>query len=380
MCSAGRLPGSSDSRALRSSAVMRGGPALTAVAAALVLLLPGAAAATGDYFISSAGPYEGTRSSDGSSELTLSVTNASDREIRLTLRADDESCTGATGDPTVAPYRTAEVTFEMSCRTGAALRPATVSAEAVSSAGTPLTPTAISVQYRLTASPGSDWSRLWNYLRFGLPLALLGVIPPYLFWLHRPRGNPRPPEPGGSARREPPRAATDDPLLFAPWYNPRNLGLTLPGITSDWSFNDSWASNISLAAALFTTVFAGGDALDAIVGEAATGTTGVIAVAAAVSAGVIGSGPLCLTICKRRYEDEQGIARHNTVLGVLVASVVVLLGAIGLVLTAAATLQLGSAWALAVMATLVLLLYSWKSIPQTLALGRFAQQPVTAML
>lgn len=159
-----------------------------------------------------------------------------------------------------------------------------------------------------------------------------------------------------------------------------HLLVTLPGITADWSFKDNWASTASLVVALFTTVFAGGDALDAIAGTGASSALAVIAVAAALSAGLIGSGPVWLTICKRRYEDADGIARHNTVGGVLLASFFVLLGAVGLVVTAAAALTITAAWLLAGVTTSILLLYSWKSIPQTLALGRFGSQPMAAML
>lgn len=53
------------------------------------------------------------------------------------------------------------------------------------------------------------------------------------------------------------------------------------------------------------------------------------------------------------------------------ASIIVLLGTTGLLFTAAAAVALPLAWKLAAIAALLLLVYAWKSIPQTLALGRF---------
>lgn len=81
--------------------------------------------------------------------------------------------------------------------------------------------------------------------------------------------------------------------------------------------------------------------------------------AAAVSTATIGSGPLWLTICKRRYERDNGIAVDNTIGGVLLGSIVVLIGALGLLYTAAEILDQPAAWWAAVATTGVLLLYSW---------------------
>ena len=166
--------------------------------------------------------------------------------------------------------------------------------------------------------------------------------------------------------------STLQPPLGIPWEGWwTNLGVRLPGITNDWSFKDNWASSASLAAALFTTVFAAADPLKAILGDADSAKVSAIAVAAALSAAIIGSGPLWLTICKRRYERDKGIAADNTIGGVLMGSVVVLVGALGLLYAAAEILDLPAARAAAAATTAVLLLYSWKSIPQTLALGYF---------
>ncbi|WP_421733701.1 hypothetical protein [Cellulomonas sp.] len=322
------------------------------------------ATAGGDYVISG-GAHEGTRTADGTSTVTLSATNLSAEEIALVLTLDDGSCSTATGEPSVPGHTSGDVTFEMNCAAGGAPREGSVAAHAVGNVEQTLTPAAIPVAVTFAPGSPSDWSPLRWYLWLAAPLAVVGVVPPYLFWLNRPRGNPHP-SPAHPAK---------DASKIEPWWSPKHLSLSLPGITADWDFKENWASSVSLAAALFTTVFAGGDALESIVGKEATSTVGVVAVAAALTAGIVGSGPLWLTICKRRFDDQGGIARHNTIGGVLVASLVVLVGTFGLLFSAAAAIDLAPAWLAAWAAALVLLVYTWKSVPQTLALGRFGSPP-----
>lgn len=260
------------------------------------------------------------------------------------------------------PFTSGEVTFTMNCEEeGAAPREARVMAEFAGATEAPI-PESTPLQIVLKPTREAKWSAL---ARFAWPaplVALIAVAPPYLFWLRRPRGNPNP---------DAEAAATAGPDDLGNWKSLKNMGVRLPGITKDWSFKDNWASSASLAAALFTTVFAAADPLKAILGDAGSAEVSAIAVAAAISTAIIGSGPLWLTICKRRYERDNGIAADNTIGGVLLGSIVVLIGALGLLYTAAEILdQPAACWA-AVATTSVLLLYSWKSIPQTLALGYF---------
>lgn len=150
---------------------------------------------------------------------------------------------------------------------------------------------------------------------------------------------------------------------------PKALGWQLKGFSSDWSFKDNWVSSISLAAAVFTGVFTGTDALKGVVGDAPTTTLSAIAIAAALSAGLVGSGPIFLTIFKRRWLDDMGAAKYNTVGGVLAASFVVMVGVIGLVLTIALAVRTVGVLLTAGAAVALLTVYSWKSIPQILADG-----------
>lgn len=349
----------------------------------LMLLLSSPAAVGADYLVTSPGPHEASRASDGTTELELTVTNTSARDLRLVLRTEDDSCSASTGSPPVLAYSTAEVTFTMSCQSGAASRSAVLTARRADSAGR-LVPATIPLEFTVAPAEEPEWSPLWAFLLCGVPLALIGVVPAYRYWARNPRGNkpdedpsPEPSHAEGSIQVTvfvtPGSASiTGESEVVSPWYDRGNLGLVLPGITKDWSFTENWASSAGLVAALFTTVFASTETLEAILPSDATGNIGVVAVAAALAAALIASGPIWLTIWKRRWETQSGIAKHNTVMGVLVASFVVLIGAIGVLFAVAWALGLIGAWAAAVITTVILLVYTWKSIPQTLALGLYA--------
>lgn len=323
------------------------------------LSVPAGAADAVDFVIES-GPVEGQRAADGASTVKLNAVNLSPNELALSIEAANGDCGAVTGKPTLKPYTSGEVTFTMNCqKEGTAPRDAVVMAEFAGATEAPI-PESIPLQIVLKPTGEAEWSAL---ARFACPaplVALIAVAPPYLFWLRRPRGNP-----------DAEAAATAGPDDLGNWKSLKNMGVRLPGITKDWSFKDNWASSASLAAALFTTVFAAADPLKAILGDAGSAKVSAIAVAAAVSTAIIGSGPLWLTICKRRYERDNGISADNTIGGVLLGSIVVLIGALGLLYTAAEILDQSAAWWAALATTAVLLLYSWKSIPQTLALGYF---------
>jgi len=322
------------------------------------LSAPAGAADAADFVIDS-GPVEGERADDGAATVKLEAVNLSANALALSLEVTDSSCPTVAGEPTLEPFTSGEVTFTMNCGEGAAPREARVTAGFAGAAVTSPVPASIPLQVVLKPKGESKWSALGAFAWPAPLVALLAVAPPYLFWLRRPRGNPNPDLHAAATARDP----------LGGWWT--NLGVRLPGITNDWSFKDNWASSASLAAALFTTVFAAADPLKAILGDADSAKVSAIAVAAALSAAIIGSGPLWLTICKRRYERDKGIAADNTIGGVLMGSVVVLVGALGLLYAAAEILDLPAARAAAAATTAVLLLYSWKSIPQTLALGYY---------
>jgi hypothetical protein len=332
-----------------------------------IIVAPPQAVAQDTQLLISAAPYKAERSDDGTTTLKVTGSNLSDHEVELGLTTDGGACAYAVGEPTLAPYTTGDVAFTMSCDAGSQPRTATINAAFVSAAGAP-TPAGIPVRFTVGPKTESDWLVLRWFL-LGIPVAAFGVLVPYSFWVFHPMGNKRKLRPAG-------------PLSPTPGNSPRwfHLGRRLPGITSDWNFKDNWSSNVGLAAAIFTAVIASPDSLERILGDDAAGPLAVVTVAAAFSAALIGTGPLWLVICKRRYPDDPA-ARMNTVGGVLLAGFVVLFANAGLVFTVAFLLDLPAAWYLGWAAIGLLVLYTARSIPMTLARGAHGDstQSVSAM-
>lgn len=143
----------------------------------------------------------------------------------------------------------------------------------------------------------------------------------------------------------------------------------LPAIADSWSFADSWASNIGVAAALFTGVFGTTDILEQIVGGDSTGQVAVAAVAAALAASLIGVGPILLAVLRTRDD------RRHTAGGILAASGVVLTANLGLVITLWAivgersTLNSAFVTICALTACVLLVWYTARTVPETIRLG-----------
>lgn len=272
----------------------------------------------------------------------------------------------AVGTPALDPRSTSDVRFELAdCPADLGAVGADLTATLVSASGRQTQAPAVPLSLIVEDAPGTDWGALWLFL-VGF-VALLAVIPPYLTWLAFPLGN--------ETARARFRRADGIAIVRKLWSKDLwdHLDKNLPGISSDWNFKDNWASNVGLAAALFTGVFAAAGPLSAFVGEEATSTLAVVAVASALSAALIASGPLWLTILKRRTWANGGYARHNTVAGILMASFMVYFATIGLIATtvrAASGLVPGALLVgLTLAASIVLIAYAWKSIPLTLGLG-----------
>ncbi|MGY1754373.1 hypothetical protein [Blastococcus sp. SYSU D01042] len=338
----------------------RGRRVCVAVVAAAMLPLLAPAAARADIVVGT-GPYEATRGSDGTTTLHLTVWNLNAEDVELSLTAS--RCEAPAVAPTVEALRQGEATFEMRCEEGDEERAATLTTAPDGPAGT----TTVDFSFSIAQPPDPAPGPLWFFALAGL-LGLVAVVPPYAFWKTSPRGNPERPVASG--------ATQEQKKLSRVWATlsqrgEHHLGSTLPGITADWSFTDTWASNAGLATALFTGLFAATDPLEIVLGTDSSQAQSTIVIASALAAGLIGAAPLLLVICKRRFEKEGGVARHNTIGGVLAASWVVITASTGLVLAAAAALDRPWPWVIAVAVCLLLLVYSWKSVPQTLALGSF---------
>src|SRR5262245_4650746 len=142
---------------------------------ALLLTLVASFPVAGDYFIASPGPHEASRGEDGTTKLTLTVTNLSGRDLRLALRPSDDSCSAGRGSSTLAAYLTAEVSFTMNCQPGTDARTVSLRARPVDSTGRPILPTSIPLEFTVSPADEPEWSPMWAFLFWGVPLSLLGV-------------------------------------------------------------------------------------------------------------------------------------------------------------------------------------------------------------
>lgn len=326
---------------------------------------PAVSASAADYVVGvGSGKHTAERAEDGTTTLKLDVSNLGDRELELRLDAGDVRCTDVTGRPTLQPYTSGELTFTMVCEPGAEPRSATVTPTAAG-----VTPAQMPVEFTVEAASESDWAVLWWFL-LGAPVAAASVLLAYWFWFIHPTGNRRNLR---SDARDPSDATVAMKTRLRRAWRARHPLTRLPSLTDVWDFKNDWSSNVGLAAALFTAVLANTTNLEAVIGEDATGPLSVVTAAAALSAALIGTGPLWLVICRRRYDDDPAATDH-TVGGVLVASFVVLWGTTGLILAVAALLDLWQAWGLAAVAGGVLLMYAAKSVPMTLAKGLVKQE------
>ena len=95
----------------------------------------------------------------------------------------------------------------------------------------------------------------------------------------------------------------------------------LDQLGSTWSFKDSWISNVTLGASALVLLLAASDILEAVLGEKPKGALGIIAVAAGLSAFLVGLGPLLVKAIGRKTSVP-------TVLGVTAAGAVVAAGSL----------------------------------------------------
>lgn len=171
-------------------------------------------------------------------------------------------------------------------------------------------------------------------------------------------------------------SATDEevtpPAAPAASPSPKGVDRPLPGLPNTWSFKDSWASVITLVTALFSGLFGASEVLKAIVGGADTTTPlATISVAGAIALGLVGLSTLLLQGLRTR-------AGENTVIGLLVASVVTLCatgGQLGVIVSVALNFTFPPVvhWGLLVagiVAAIVLALYACRSTLYNLRFGK----------
>lgn len=153
---------------------------------------------------------------------------------------------------------------------------------------------------------------------------------------------------------------------WRPW-----AGTALPGLSAEWKFKETWASNVTLVAAAFTTVFGASGGLDSLLGEDAKSFFALITVTSAISVGLVGAAPLLLLATKNN--DDQ-----VTVTGLVGASILVLTatsGELGVVVIAAVNeLPVHNATkimlsVLGILGMVLILLYGIRSVRQSLRTG-----------
>jgi hypothetical protein len=157
-------------------------------------------------------------------------------------------------------------------------------------------------------------------------------------------------------------------VLFA-WHWPRSIQAKrgdVLGVAADWKFADSWASNITALAAVTGTVLGLSGFLDDVLHDVVvTRFVGLDALFLALVAGA----PLLFAACAKRQGDD----RLGTVGGFLLASWLTLTAAFGELVVLGLMLYMarGGAgiWliaALLVAAAIVLVVYAWRSIGDTI--------------
>jgi hypothetical protein len=102
-----------------------------------------------------------------------------------------------------------------------------------------------------------------------------------------------------------------------------NLGTDLKYLPKDWSFSDSWVTNVTAAGAVLTAVFASTDVVTALLGEDAKDSMALATVGAAVALGFTGAGPVVLGASRRVATGFVPVG------GLMVAAAVTVGGALG---------------------------------------------------
>jgi hypothetical protein len=133
------------------------------VGVALALTLIGAMGATSAVqaapdFLVSGGPHKATRAADGSTSLSVTVSNLTSAEMTASLETLDGSCAPATAEPTIPAANSTSVTFTMPCTEGSAPRAAVLGATS-ESLGAP--PAEVTLSFTVEPATASAW---WNRL------------------------------------------------------------------------------------------------------------------------------------------------------------------------------------------------------------------------
>jgi hypothetical protein len=299
-------------------------------------------------------------------ELDLGFTNLTDSDVGLSAApaATDADCTIQFDKSTVlaAQHLSPKLTVAKKCDLSDDRLVLNVTATPAS---------APPITLGVTASKPSDSDPQWAYLAF-FPgflafLALVGA--PVLYSTRKgatetARAEPLPAEKKG-----------DDDTPATPPSKPeiKRLSLRSPllNLPDDWSFKDSWATNVTVIGALLTGIFGTTDVVKSFLGDDAESSIALATVGAAVAVGFATAGGVVLLAFKKRKGDSA-----FTVFGMLAAASVTLAGAFGeiwIVYATAKNLDLGGVEdyviVVAVLASLLLATYGWRSLLEVIPPG-----------
>jgi uncharacterized membrane protein len=158
-------------------------------------------------------------------------------------------------------------------------------------------------------------------------------------------------------------------------YRKERPNAPLEYLESTWSFTESWATNVTLAAGLISGIFGSSEVVTALAGENGKSSAALATVGAAVAASFIAAGTLIVLASKTKEE-------HLSVGGLLAASAVTLAGGFGevwVLFRAGERLDLAgwqdAAGGIAAAAALLLTWYAVRSIPAVITNGKKEPTP-----
>lgn len=270
----------------------------------------------------SGAPYE--LANDGSRHtLTLTITNTTAEEISATLapKKADDGCKITPGAAEVAAHVAAAVKYTLSpgCDLGKH------STNLVLTMTTGDAEIAVPVAADSPDDSAAEFGALWTYLIGAVGAALLLWLT-YRKWVNGKWAPETPPQ----KKVDEDQPAYDKRLLeWTGARRPRQWWSSLVSLDSDWSFSDSWGSNIALAGAAFTALLGTGDVLKEILGKGSEQQVTLAVMSAAISAALIGAAPIGLRIFKKPNDAGNSDRASNTAAGVVMASGLVLAATIG---------------------------------------------------
>lgn len=255
------------------------------VVVAVVLFSLGTVAAAARSVVVDSGEIRLESGADGSYVAKVTLLNLGDSPVYLRATAQGDAGSQVTVAPsTLEPGRRTEVTLTLGSGTDV---DDGVDIALQYNDGTSTTTDTLNAVLA-PPSPGVDWGLLFKTFGVGFLVSLFVVV--------------------------------STTFRMRLWKKPFGFTKTMPYLGTDWSFKDSWVSNVTLGAGVLVGLIGSSSALESIVGSTpGNNVLGFLAVAGTGSAILVTLGPLFLKVIGSETEVP-------TVGGTLVASFVVLGG------------------------------------------------------